>query len=305
MIDEKTLVYVIIIILAFHTTGSPFLVLGLWCFLMVISAAISAWREGRQEQRREAAKRRAEHPYEALSAGMMVTGLAAGAIGYVATLIYRDPWFFYAGGAVMAGTMLVGLIAEACRVWRAKREHRAARDLEREVRRMAAGVAAQLDAWHAQQEFRYPSTSLSPFLPLRGQLGPDQGPPITLCRIVRPMMPPPGRSEALSLLHCVRGVRFFEPTPGEPQSPLGRDDAHDVGQRPLSPPPPLAHIDEAEPARLPHGVLHRGLADARPGRDGIEVERAAAVIPALVADDAERRELALRELGGQRRRHRA
>jgi hypothetical protein len=95
----------------------------------------------------------------------------------------------------------------------------------------------------------------------------------------------------------------------EPIQPIARDDADDVGEAPLAAATAFLHRDDARasvPAlRLPERVLDRGPVHARPGRDGVDVQRAAPVHPAFVADDAHHRDLAPCESSGQGRRQRA
>jgi hypothetical protein len=95
----------------------------------------------------------------------------------------------------------------------------------------------------------------------------------------------------------------------EPIQPIARDDADDVGEAPLAAATAFLHRDDARvslPAlRLPERVLHRCPVHARPGRDGVNVQGAAPVHPAFVADDTHHRDLAPCESGGQGRRQRA
>ena len=89
----------------------------------------------------------------------------------------------------------------------------------------------------------------------------------------------------------------------KPIQPIARDDADDVGEAPLAAATAFLHSDDARaslPAqRLPQRVLDRGPVDACPGRDGVDVQGAAPVHPAFVADDAHHRDLAPCESGGQ------
>ena len=97
----------------------------------------------------------------------------------------------------------------------------------------------------------------------------------------------------------------------EPVPPLARDDADDVGEAPLASATAFLHRNDggaghlAPALGLPECVLHRGPVHARPGRDGVDVQGAAPVCPAFVADDAHHGDFAPCESGGQGWRQRA
>jgi hypothetical protein len=91
----------------------------------------------------------------------------------------------------------------------------------------------------------------------------------------------------------------------KPVQPLSRHDADDVGEAPLAAEAAFLHRNDGEsghlaPAlRLPECVLHCGTVHARPGPDGVDVQGAAPMRPAFVADDAHHGDLAPCESDGQ------
>jgi hypothetical protein len=133
----------------------------------------------------------------------------------------------------------------------------------------AAGAAGRMGGPSVAGEAESPSRapSLSPFLPPWGRKAPTRR--VRFGAVVGVVAFPATAEAAFPirfLLPYVRGVRFFEPSPS-----AGRDDAHDVGQRRLAAPAALPHVDQAEPLGRPEGVPHRGPANARPGRNRIDV----------------------------------
>jgi len=93
------------------------------------------------------------------------------------------------------------------------------------------------------------------------------------------------------------------PSPGEPDHPLFRDDPDHVWQVAAALAAALLDSEQPKPGRLLEGVLNHPATDSGPRRDLIDASGAMAVLADLIPDDAQDRQLAHRELAGQRRRY--
>src|SRR3989442_1132742 len=94
------------------------------------------------------------------------------------------------------------------------------------------------------------------------------------------------------------------PSSGEPGHPLLRDDPDHIRQVAAAFATALLDGEKSEPSRFPNGVLNHPAADPGPGRDLVHASSTMPMLAHLVSNDAQDRQLADRELAGQRRRHR-
>src|SRR4051794_21237831 len=124
------------------------------------------------------------------------------------------------------------------------------------------------------------------------------------------------RARTLIFITVIRGVHRSAPfrtlgwrvarppSSGEPTPPLLRDDPDHIRQVTMSLAPALLDGEKSEPSRFPNGVLNHSAAHAGPGCNLIDAPLTEAVLAHLVPNDPQHRQLAHRELAGQRRRHR-
>ena len=94
------------------------------------------------------------------------------------------------------------------------------------------------------------------------------------------------------------------PSPGQPTRPLLRDDPDHVRQIAAAFATPLLDRQEPKPGCFPDSVLNHPATHPSPGRKLVYAPIALPVLADLIADDPQHRQLADRELAGQRRRHR-
>src|SRR3954471_14521742 len=115
---------------------------------------------------------------------------------------------------------------------------------------------------------------------------------------------------------AIRGVQVFAPyrrlglraarppSPGQPTRPLLRDDPDDVRQVAAAFTTPFLDRHKPKPGCLPKGVLNHSATHPSPGRELVHAPIALPVLANFIADDPQDRQLADRELAGQRGRHR-
>src|SRR4051812_46164641 len=125
----------------------------------------------------------------------------------------------------------------------------------------------------------------------------------------------------LIFIAAIRGVHFFAPyqrrglrpgfrtarppAPGEPSRPFLRDDPNDIRQVAAAFATAFLNREQPKPGGLANGVLNHPATNPGPSGKLVDGAITLAVLAHLIADNAQHRQLANRELAGERRRHRA
>src|SRR3712207_3221128 len=81
------------------------------------------------------------------------------------------------------------------------------------------------------------------------------------------------------------------PSPGQPTSPLLRDDPAHIGQVAATLAAPFLDGQEPKPGRRPNGILDHRSAHPGPGRDLIHAPITVTVLARFVPDDPQHRQL--------------